>query len=276
MAVNLDQIVAATRGRVADAKRSANLQDLERRAQAHVPRGFRRALLAGSRHGTAVIAELKKASPSRGLIRAKFDPVPLAQEFETAGAVALSVLTDEAFFQGSLENLRRASAGTKLPCLRKDFIVDEFQLLEARAYSSDAILLIVAVLSQAELIAFTAKARGLGLDVLCEAHDEEELRRAIDVGCDLLGVNNRNLRTFEVDPKTTFRLANMIPKGAVGVAESGIEKGADIARLREAGYQAFLIGEYLMKAGSPGEALRSLLAEAEREASQINVNSQHV
>jgi len=276
MPVNLDQIVAATRRRVADAKRSGNLQDLERRAQEHVPRGFRRALLTGSRNGTAVIAELKKASPSRGLIRPNFDPVHLAQELETAGAAALSVLTDEQFFQGSLENLRRASDGTKLPCLRKDFIVDEFQLVESRACFSDAILLIVAVLSQAELIAFAAKARGLGLDVLCEAHDEEELRRAIDAGCDLIGANNRNLRTFEVDPKTTFRLAKMIPKTAIGVAESGIEKGADIARLRDAGYQAFLIGESLMKAESPGEALRSLLAEAEREPSQLNVNSQHV
>ena len=221
----------------------------------------------------AVIAELKKASPSRGLIRSNFDPAHLAQELEAAGAAALSVLTDEEFFQGSLENLRSASSSTKLPCLRKDFIVDEFQLLEARAHSGDAVLLIVAVLSKAELIALIAKARAMGLDVLCEAHEEEELRGAIDAGCDLIGVNNRNLRTFKVDPQTTFRLAAMIPKDVLAVAESGIENGADVARSRSAGYQAFLIGESLMKAESPGAALRSLLAEAEREPSPLAVKS---
>ena len=269
MVASLDQIVAATRHRVADAKRSADRREMERRAHEHVPRGFRRELGARGRFGPAVIAELKKASPSRGLIRANFDPEHLAQELATAGAAALSVLTDEEFFQGSLENLRRASASTKLPCLRKDFIVDEFQLLESRAHCADAILLIVAVLSQAELTALTRKSRALGLDVLCEAHDEAELRRALDAGCDLIGINNRNLQTFRVDPQTAFRLAELIPKDAVSVAESGIDKGVDIARLHGVGYRAFLIGESLMKAESPGEALRSLLAEAERERSQL-------
>ncbi len=273
MVAGLEQIIAATRRRVADTKRSANLRELERRAQEHAPRGFRRALVDRGPTGAAVIAELKKASPSRGLIRANFDPVHLAQELEAAGAAALSVLTDVEFFQGSLENLSSTSSSTKLPCLRKDFIVDEFQLLEARAHSGDAILLIVAVLSQQELIGLTTKARAVGLDVLCEAHDEEELRRAIDAGCDLIGVNNRNLRTFKVDPQTTLRLAELIPTNVVGVAESGIEKGADVARLRAAGYKAFLIGESLMKAESPGEALRSLLAEAEREPSPLAVKS---
>jgi indole-3-glycerol phosphate synthase len=144
-------------------------------------------------------------------------------------------------------------------------------LLEARANCADAILLIVAVLSQAELIALNAQARALGLDVLCEAHDEEELRRAVDAGCDLIGVNNRNLRTFKVDPQTTFRLAELIPGDALGVAESGINSGADIARLRAAGYRAFLIGESLMKAQSPSEALRCLLTEAEREPSTASL-----
>jgi indole-3-glycerol phosphate synthase len=273
MVAGLDQIVAATRRRVADAKRSVDLRELDRRAQEHAPRGFRCALAERNRTGAAVIAELKKASPSRGLIRVNFDAAHLAQELEVAGATALSVLTDEEFFQGSLENLRCASSNTKLPCLRKDFIVDEFQLIEARAYAGDAILLIVAVLSKTELIALATKARTLGLDVLCEAHDEEELRRAVDAGCDLIGVNNRNLRTFKVDPQTTFRLAQMIPKHVLAVAESGIEKGADLARLRSAGYQAFLIGESLMKAESPGEALRSLLAEAEREPSPLAVKA---
>ena len=252
---------------------SADLRELERQAQEHVPRGFRRTLAGRSRTGPAIIAELKKASPSRGLIRANFDPASLAQELEASGAAALSVLTDEEFFQGSLANLQRASASTKLPCLQKDFIVDEFQLLQARAHGGDAILLIVAVLSQGELNALAQKSRAMGLDVLCEAHDEEELRRAIDAGSDLIGVNNRNLRTFKVDPQTTLRLAELIPKNVVGVAESGIEKGMDVARLRSAGYQAFLIGESLMKAGSPGEALRSLLAEAEREPSPLAVKS---
>ena len=184
MPTSLDQIVAATRRRVADAKRSADLRQLEQRAERHVPRGFRRALAARSRTGPAIIAELKKASPSRGLIRASFNPTSLAEELAGAGAAALSVLTDEEFFQGSLENLQRASASVKLPCLQKDFIVDEFQLLQARASCADAILLIVAVLSPAELIALSKKSRALGLDVLCEAHNEEELGRAVDAGSD--------------------------------------------------------------------------------------------
>ena len=183
----------------------------------------------------------------------------------------MSVLTDEEFFQGSLENLRRASARTKLPCLRKDFIVDEFQLLEARANCADAVLLIVAVLSQAELIALNAQGRALGLDVLCEAHDEEELRRAVDAGCDLIGVNNRDLRTFKVDLQTAFRLAEMIPKGALAWRKAASTTARIYPALRGAGYQAFLIGESLMKAESPGEALRCLLTEAEREPSTVSL-----
>ncbi len=268
MAASLDQIVAATRRRVADAKRSTDLRRLEQEAEQHVPRGFRRAL--ASQTGPAIIAELKKASPSRGLIRANFDPAGLAGELEAAGATALSVLTDEEFFQGSLANLQRASARTQLPCLQKDFVVDEFQLLQARAHGADAVLLIVAVLSPAELIALSKKSRQLGLDVLCEAHGEEELRRALQAGCDLVGVNNRDLRTFKVDVNTALRLAEMIPKNIVSVAESGIDSGTDISRLRAAGYQAFLIGESLMKAESPGEALKILLAEAEREGSALS------
>jgi indole-3-glycerol phosphate synthase len=262
MVASLDQIVAATRLRVAHAKRSVELRQLERRAQEHVPRGFRRALAKRNQTGVVIIAELKKASPSRGLIRTDFNPGHLAQELETAGAAALSVLTDEEYFQGSLENLRLASVSTRLPCLRKDFVVDEFQLLEARAHCADAILLIVAVLSQAELVALKNQSRALGLDVLCEAHNEEELGRAVDAGCDLIGVNNRDLRTFKVDLKTAFRLAEMMPENVLSVAESGLENGTDIARLRGAGYQAFLIGESLMRAESPTTALHTLLAEA--------------
>jgi indole-3-glycerol phosphate synthase len=259
---SLSQIVDATRQRVAESRRNANLGDLEKRAQAHTPRGFRRSLESSSKEsGPAIIAELKKASPSRGLIRADFDAGKLAPELESAGASALSVLTDEKFFQGSLENLRRASSAVKIPCLRKDFIVDEFQILEARANSADAILLIVAALSQSELVKFAKRAHEYQLDVLCEAHDEEELQRALDAGCDLVGVNSRDLKTFKVDLEAAFRLAKLIPKGVLSVAESGIHTGADISRLRAAGYKAFLIGESLMKGERPGEALRALLAE---------------
>jgi len=262
MVVSLDQIVAATRRKVAETRRSGDLGGLERQAERHIPRGFRRVLETRSRSGVAVLAELKKGSPSRGLIRENFDPEELARELEAAGAAALSVLTDEEFFQGSLKNLERASATTNLACLRKDFIVDEFQILEARAHGADAILLIVAALSQRELTALARRATKYSLDVLCEVHDKEELQRAVDAGCDLIGVNSRDLRTFTVNLETAFRLADLLPRNALRVAESGIHSGADIARLRAAGYRAFLIGESLMKAESPGKALRALLAES--------------
>jgi indole-3-glycerol phosphate synthase len=260
MPVSLKQIVAATRVRVAATRRTVDLRELERRAQEHMPRGFRRAL--ESKEGVAVIAELKKASPSRGLIRVDFDVEQLAAELESAGAAALSVLTDEEFFQGSLENLRRASAKTALPCLRKDFIVDEFQLWEAKANSADAVLLIVSALSRKELGALVDRAAELRLDVLCEIHDREELKVALDAGCDLIGVNNRDLKTFKVDLENAFRLADSIPKNVLSVAESGIHTATDIVRFRAAGFKAFLVGESLMKAEEPGEALLKLLAEA--------------
>jgi indole-3-glycerol phosphate synthase len=263
MPVSLDQIVRSTRRKVDEAKNAADLGELERRAEQHVPRGFRRALEEKSGPGVAVIAELKKASPSKGLIRAEFCVEELAKELEAAGAAALSVLTDAEFFQGSLDNLRLASAAVKVSCLRKDFIVDEFQLLEARANSADAVLLIVAALPQAELIRLVMGARARGLDVLCEVHDEEELQRALDAECDLIGVNTRDLRTFKVDAETAFRLAERLPKNVLKVAESGIRSGEDIVRLRVAGYQAFLIGESLMRAERPGAALRELVASTE-------------
>src|SRR5271169_5260718 len=228
MAAILEQIVAATRARVAEARRGVDLRDLERRAERHAPRGFRRALASKSREGVAVIAELKKASPSKGLIRSEFDPSALAIELEAAGAAALSVLTDEEFFQGSLGNLREASWAVAIPCLRKDFIVDEFQLVEARANCADAVLLIVAALSAAELSSLAAGARRHGLDVLCEVHDGEELQRALDVGCDLIGVNTRDLRTFRVDLETALALAAQFPANVVRVAESGIHTSEDV------------------------------------------------
>lgn len=263
----LSDIIAATRRRVEESISTADLPQLEQQAAAHNPRGFRKALELASQSGVAIIAELKKASPSRGVIRNDFDVAKLAAELEQAGTAALSVLTDAEFFQGSLGNLRVASAETRLPCLRKDFIIDEFQILEARANSADAVLLIVAALSQENLVALAKRAAHFKLDVLCEVHDEEELGRALDAGCDLVGVNSRDLQTFKVDLDTAFRVAQMLPPEVVAVAESGIENGRDIASLRSAGYNAFLIGETLMKASAPGEALQRMIAEAGSAAS---------
>ena len=270
MRASLDSIVAATRQRlsqraseqISSARRKSGREALERTAAEHTPRGFRNQLRRVAQDGVAVIAELKKASPSKGLIRTDFRPSELALELDRAGAAALSVLTDEQFFQGSLDYLRQASSSSSLPCLRKDFIVDEIQIVEARANQADAILLIVAALDQKELVSLAEIARSHSLDVLCEAHDERELQRALDVGCDLIGINSRNLRTFEVNLETAFQLVEKMPATCVRVAESGIQSGADIARLRSAGYEAFLIGESLMKAERPGEALAKLIEEA--------------
>src|SRR5260370_10079398 len=195
-------------------------------------------------------------------MRADFKPSDLARELERAGAAALSVLTDEQFFQGSLDYLREASSSSSLPCLRKDFIVDEFQIVEARASRADAILLIVAALDQKELVALATIARSHSLDVLCEAHDEQELQRALDAGCSLIGINNRNLRTFEVNLETAFRLVEKMPAACVRVAESRIQSGGDLARLRCAGYEAVLIGGSLMKTERPSEALARFIEDA--------------
>jgi indole-3-glycerol phosphate synthase len=263
MPTKLEEILAATRARVADAKVVVDLIDPLEVAQRHRPRGFRDRLRQVSCAGPALIAELKKASPSKGLIRADFDAPTLAAELERAGAAALSVLTDEQFFQGSLRNLELASAATRIPCLRKDFILDEFQLYEARTCRADAILLIVAALEQDQLIALHRRAGELQLDVLCEVHDASELDRALAAGCDMIGVNNRNLHTFEVTLNTSYDLVKRIPGGVVKVSESGIDSAADIARLRDVGFDAFLIGEALMRAPNPGDVLRSLLARSE-------------
>jgi indole-3-glycerol phosphate synthase len=258
----LPEILTRTRADVAARKQLANVAALEEAVAAHTPRGFARALRARAAVGPAVIAEIKKASPSKGLIRAEFDPAALAAELEAGGATVLSVLTDGPFFQGSLAYLTQASAATQLPCLRKDFMVDEFQVLEARAHGADAILLIVAALTDAELRTLREAARRYGLDVLCEVHDAEELARALPLECECVGVNSRDLRTFEVSMERMAALAAALPVSSVRVAESGIRTAADIATLRAAGYDAFLIGETLMRAAQPGEALRALLQEA--------------
>lgn len=266
MPTKLDQIIARTRIVTEQRKRYANMRALEAAAERHKPRGFRAKLVETSATSSAIIAELKKASPSRGLIRQEFDVPDLARQLQHCGAAALSVLTDEEHFQGSLDYLRIASSSTLIPCLRKDFIVDEFQVLEARANCADAILLIVAALSDDELRELNSATRRMTLDVLCEVHDDKELARALDLGFDIIGVNNRDLRTFNVNLETAFRLAPKIPHSVLRVAESGIHTGAEMRELREAGYHAFLIGESLMKEAHPGEALEKLLAETARTA----------
>jgi indole-3-glycerol phosphate synthase len=258
--LHLERILRTTRATVADRKTRVPHRDLEQSAAEHTPRGFARALRAQSQRGPAIIAELKKASPSKGLIRETFDPAVLAQSLEAGGAATLSVLTDEPYFQGSLRNLELASSVTSVPCLRKDFIVDEYQIVEARAHRADAILLIVAALSDKELSRFTDLAHQYQLDVLCEVHTAEELERVINLGCDAYGVNNRDLRTFEVTLETSLRLVDRMPAGAVRVAESGIHTAEDIERLRAAGFEAFLIGESLMRHADPGAALRALIS----------------
>jgi indole-3-glycerol phosphate synthase len=260
---HLQRIVERTRADLAARRERVPMAELERRAAEHTPRGFARALREKAAAGPAVIAELKKASPSKGLIREDFEPAALAAELAGAGAAALSVLTDEPFFQGSLRNLELASEATReaaIPCLRKDFMVDEYQIAEARAHLADAILLIAAALSDAELERFTEAAHGWGLDVLCEVHTADELARVKGLGCDAYGVNNRDLRSFEVRLETSLALADELPGEAVKVAESGIHTSADLLRLRTAGFHAFLIGESLMRQPSPGTALRELLA----------------
>jgi indole-3-glycerol phosphate synthase len=262
----LATILAATRSTVAAAKKSVSLGELENRATQHHPRGWAAALRRRAASGAAVIAEIKKASPSKGLIRADFDPAWLARRYKAGGAAALSVLTDEPFFQGSLRNLELASASVPLPCLRKDFIVDEYQIVEARAHRADAILLIAAALPDAELRHLAQVAQGFSLDVLVEVHTAEELDRVLEVlgegGASAIGVNNRDLRSFEVSLETSLALAGRIPASVVRVAESGIGSAADIVQLRGAGFDAFLIGESLMRQPDPGTALAELLAEA--------------
>ena len=266
MESQLTRILAHTRQVVEERKATADRRELELAAAAHSPRGFARALRQTAVHGPAVIAELKKASPSKGLIRPEFDVAWLATQAANGGAAALSVLTDEQFFQGSLRNLELASASCSLPCLRKDFMIDEFQLLEARAHRADAVLLIAAALSNHELRAFTGRAHEFELDVLCEVHTSEELDRVLDLGCDAVGVNNRDLRTFEVRLEVSLELASRLPAGAVHVSESGIETAEHLNRLRGEGFHAFLIGESLMRKANPGDALRTLLQAAAETA----------
>jgi indole-3-glycerol phosphate synthase len=262
----LDAILATTRTTVADAKERVPVSALERLTALHTPRGWAAALRRTSAEKPAVIAEIKKASPSRGLIQPDFDVARIAREYQSGGAAALSVLTDEPYFQGSLRNLEIASETVPLPCLRKDFIIDEYQIVEARAHCADAILLIAAALTGSELKQFAQTAHSLSLDVLVEVHTAEELDRVLqslgESGADAIGVNNRNLKTFEVRLETSLDLIPRIPANAIRVAESGISTPEHITRLRSAGFDAFLIGESLMRQPNPGAALAQLLTGA--------------
>ena len=266
MSTHLDTILRATRAAVAAAKARVPRREFERLATEHEPRGWAASLRRRSAEGPAIIAEIKKASPSKGLIREDFDVAWLARRYQAGGAAALSVLTDEPFFQGSLHNLEIASKSVSLPCLRKDFTVDTYQILEARAHRADAVLLIAAALTNAELNEFARCARETGLDVLVEVHTRDELARVLDslgeTGADAIGINNRNLKTFEVRLETALELVGQIPASVVRVAESGIGIPEDLARLRSAGFDAFLIGESLMRQADPGAALESLLIGA--------------
>jgi indole-3-glycerol phosphate synthase len=234
--------------------------------RAPVPRSLKKALSCGK---PAVIAELKKASPSAGLLRADFHPVALARELQESGAAAFSVITEVKHFQGGLENLASLRWHTKLPLLRKDFVVDSYQVLEARHAGADAILLIAALLDSRSLAHLRGEIEALGMEALIEVHDETELDAAIDSGATLIGVNNRDLRTFDVTLETALRLAPKIPRNAVAVAESGIRCQEDVRRLWDAGFRGFLIGEQLMRAVSPGSELRKLIPteSASRRAS---------
>ena len=266
MSTHLDKILARTRATVDAAKSRVPIAELDKKAALHPPRGWAAALRRRAATDVAVIAEIKKASPSRGLIRADFDPMALAKSYFAGGAAALSVLTDEPFFQGKLEDLKLASASVPLPCLRKDFIIDEFQIAQARANCADAILLIAAALTNHEMKWFAEAAHRLELDVLVEVHTADELDRVLDAlgesGADAIGVNNRDLKTLDVHLETSLALVDRIPKSVIRVAESGLSKPEDLAQLRAAGFDAFLIGESLMREAVPGAALAALISGA--------------
>ena len=233
------------------------IAELEHRAQAAM--AGRRDFAAGLRSKSpAIIAEIKKASPSKGLLSEDFRPVENAVEYEAGGAAALSVLTDARFFQGGLADLQAARSAVSLPALRKDFTVSEYHVVEAAAHGADAILLIAAILSKQQMREYRELAARFGMASLVEVHDDAELDSALDSGAEILGVNNRNLHTFQVTLDTSLRLAERIPDGLLKVSESGIETRAQISQLQAAGYHAFLIGEHLMRSGSPREALRAL------------------
>jgi len=256
----LDRILARKVEEIRERSGQVSLQALAARCADMPPtRGFADALEATIAHGdAAVIAEIKKASPSKGVIRADFDPAAIARSYAIGGACCLSVLTDVDFFQGADAYLQQARGAVALPVLRKDFVIDAYQVYEARALGADCILLIVAALDDVALLELSLLAAELDLDVLAEAHDAEELARALDLPVRLIGINNRNLRTFEVSLDTTLALRDRVTADRVLITESGIATRSDVARMREAGVHAFLVGETFMRADDPGVELNRL------------------
>jgi indole-3-glycerol phosphate synthase len=258
----LRRIVAVKHEELALARKRRSLTSQREEAEGrHDQRGFEAALRAKIAAGqSAVIAEIKKASPSKGVIRADFQPAAIAESYAKHGAACLSVLTDEQFFQGSVAYLQQARAACELPVLRKDFMVDEYQVFEARAMGADCILLIAACLDDAQMADLEAVALSLKLDVLVEVHDGDELDRALRLRTPLLGINNRNLRTFDVTLDTTLGLLDRVPPDRLLVTESGILSAADVARMRAVNVNAFLVGEAFMRAPDPGAALAAVFA----------------
>ena len=262
-------IVAATR-RITEVRRGQIGEAvLERAAVAKTPRGPAFEAALGMTGRVNVIAECKRRSPSRGVLMHDYDPVAIARQYERGGAAAISVLTEPTFFDGALEHLTAVRAAVGVPLLRKDFVVDEYQLLEARAAGADAVLLIVAALEQKDLVRLREKATALGLAALVEVHDDEELARAIDSGARLVGVNNRNLRTLAVDVEASDRLAARMPAHVIAVSESGLQTHADLERLAAAGYRAFLIGERFMTDPDPAKAIEELKGPALKTGSGV-------
>ena len=260
----LDKIVERKKEEVATLKRlGIHLPKPFSDCQVAPPRGFRQALI--DYPGVAIIAEAKKASPSKGLISPDFDPVRIALNYQANGAQALSVLTDVDFFQGSLLYLMQAREAVELPVLRKDFIIDAIQIEEAHLHGADAVLLIAAILSVEQISAFRFQAQACGLDSLVEVHDEPEVEKALKAGADLIGINNRNLNDFSVDLNTTFRLKKIIPPEIPVVSESGLSCAGDLASLKQAGVQAALIGESLMRAGKNSRLLSTLRESGQEE-----------
>ena len=258
----LKKIIARKHEEVAERSARVTIEDLKQRiATASPPRGFVNAIRTRLAKGqTAVIAEIKKASPSKGVLREDFQPEQIAQSYARGGAACLSVLTDADYFQGHEDYLQQARTACELPVIRKDFIIDPYQVYEARAINADCILLIVAVLEDERMQALSALAHELGMDVLVEVHDAEELQRALELDIPLLGINNRNLRTFETSLNTTLDLLEKVPADRIVVTESGIHTKEDVALMRNHHVNTFLVGEAFMRADEPGEKLAELFA----------------